>query len=359
MTRLSTLMAEYMLARGVIVGAALSLAACETGAVSNGEACLYLDVGTTCPSEDEASDQLVGTTVGDCPIKDVLSTGELVSHDTEVEYYPNPYDTASEPEIVDRCCYEAKLKETPACIGRPLRDADGGFEVAPAITGGGWTHTRRAPDLDGLSSEAREALAAYWTDQALLEHASVAAFSKLILDLLALGAPRDLVERSQRALQDEIRHAGMCFELASAFAGAPVAPGPLPIERGEAPTFASLALETLRDGCIGETLAVAMAVEQLRHAADPAVRTVLSRIITDETRHAELAWDTLSWATSHMEQAEVSAMLAAARQTHTTSQGRAQTTDTLRRYGLLSQEELEAAASAGVTEVVLPMLQAA
>jgi hypothetical protein len=49
-----------------------------------------------------------------------------------------------------------------------------------------------------------------------MEHASVAAFARFTLDLLALGAPADLVQSAQQALGDEIAHAELCFGLAGA-----------------------------------------------------------------------------------------------------------------------------------------------
>jgi hypothetical protein len=47
---------------------------------------------------------------------------------------------------------------------------------------------------------------------------------------------------------------------------------------------------------VGETVAAIEAAEQLAHASDPVVRSVLSRISEDETRHAELAWRFVAWA---------------------------------------------------------------
>jgi hypothetical protein len=55
-------------------------------------------------------------------------------------------------------------------------------------------------------------------------------------------------------------------------------------------------VDTFREGCVGETLSVGLAAAQLRDATDPAVRAALARIVGDEARHAELAWDVLAWA---------------------------------------------------------------
>lgn len=62
------------------------------------------------------------------------------------------------------------------------------------------------------------------------------------------------------------------------------------------PDLASIAAATVIEGCIGETLAAALASAQLDQASDPEVRAALQRIADDEARHAELAWRTVTWA---------------------------------------------------------------
>jgi hypothetical protein len=47
------------------------------------------------------------------------------------------------------------------------------------------------------------------------------------LELLALGAPAELVEKAHVAALDEIEHARICFALASAYGGERYGPGPL------------------------------------------------------------------------------------------------------------------------------------
>lgn len=86
----------------------------------------------------------------------------------------------------------------------------------------------------------RERLAAAWTRDALYEHASVASFARFVLQLLAVGAPPALVLAGQAAIGDEVRHAQQCFALASAYAGAPVGPGPLAMD-GALPGHVTLA----------------------------------------------------------------------------------------------------------------------
>ncbi len=142
----------------------------------------------------------------------------------------------------------------------------------------------------------RRALAAAWTRDAQLEHASVAAFAKLALDLCALGAPLELVGRAHEAALQEVRHAELCFALASAYAGVELAPGALPAHDPETPDLRRLARETLLDGCIGEGLATASARLGAERCRDPDVARVLGILAADEAEHAALAWDILAWA---------------------------------------------------------------
>jgi hypothetical protein len=154
-----------------------------------------------------------------------------------------------------------------------------------------------APEVGGLAPRVRAALADQWAKAGLMEHASVAAFARFALQLLALGAPSDLVSATQRAMADEIQHAKMCFALASAYAGQTVGPGPLAIDGalGEVRWEQVLAL-VVREAMVGETTAAVEAREALAHVTDRVVFGVLERIAHDETRHAELGWRFAAWA---------------------------------------------------------------
>src|SRR5262245_31024837 len=66
--------------------------------------------------------------------------------------------------------------------------------VAPLADAGGWRADDPRPEVASLSPAVRDALASFWTESARSEHASVPAFSRLSLTLMALGAPSRLVE---------------------------------------------------------------------------------------------------------------------------------------------------------------------
>jgi hypothetical protein len=151
--------------------------------------------------------------------------------------------------------------------------------------------------LAGLSSDERAALAQHWTRLALLEHASIAAFARFSLQLLSLGAPPELVEDCTSALADESAHTRLCFQLASAYAGHNLGPGPLDITSSlEVTSLADIVDLVLAEGCFGETIAALDALDAADAASDPVSVEAYARIARDEQRHAELAFRFLRWA---------------------------------------------------------------
>ncbi|HVU00759.1 MAG TPA: ferritin-like domain-containing protein [Polyangiaceae bacterium] len=175
----------------------------------------------------------------------------------------------------------------PCGTGRPFL-VDGEARVATLRVSAAWC-SDESPDLAGLSAADREALAGHWTEVALLEHASIAAFARFSLDLLSIGAPPSLVVEAQSAMADETIHARDAFALASAYAGRPVGPGALAVG-GSGGTLRDVIRTAIIEGCVGETIAAVEAREALATAEDAAVRRVLARVAEDEARHGELAW---------------------------------------------------------------------
>ncbi len=180
--------------------------------------------------------------------------------------------------------------------GRPLV-IDGRPRLAPLARGGGWAAS--AGSADGARSEdpaERLARALTWVRIALAEHASVASFSRFALDLLAFGAPADLVADAHAAALDEVRHAKLAFGLAQAAGGEALRPGPLPLaELALADDLAAFAAATAREGCVAETLSALQMAAARDRATDPAERAALAVIARDEARHAALAWRTVRW----------------------------------------------------------------
>jgi hypothetical protein len=206
-------------------------------------------------------------------------------------------DTSTKPN--DECTLGdggAHVCQTPRCaIGRPFL-VDGEARLAPAVRRDDWRGAM-APNLSSLDPKARARLRDAWVWIGRMEHASVGAFARFALQLLAVGAPPDLVLAAQSAMRDETIHARIAFGLASAYGGDDVGPGPLAMDGClDGVDLAELAATAFVEGCAGETLAAIEAREALEHTADPAVRAALGRIAEDETAHAELAWRTVAWA---------------------------------------------------------------
>ncbi|MCA9491640.1 MAG: ferritin-like domain-containing protein [Myxococcales bacterium] len=215
-------------------------------------------------------------------------------------------------DVVDLCWYEGVYFNDPDpsfICGRPVLH-DGAPVVAPVVARpSGWNGAPGA-GVANLDPTERERLAAYWLDAAVLEHASVAAFSRMSLDLLRLGAPPELLVATHRAALDEVEHARLCFSLASAYRGIPSSPGPLVLPEAAGSTQADGAEALLREGWMGETLAAVDAATRLALARDPAVRAALEVVVRDESEHAALAWRTLRWLLQVDPSAELRARLA-------------------------------------------------
>jgi hypothetical protein len=187
-----------------------------------------------------------------------------------------------------QCCY---VFCTGACCGRPFV-VDGVERTAPVVGRSGWalpfTLDREIVD---------DRIAAAWARDAAMEHASVASFARFTLDLLAHGAPADLVLAAQDAARDEIQHARACFAIASRHLRRELGPGPLDVAGAAASAdLAELVTQTVIEGCVGETLSALLAEARHARAEDADARAALATIAEDEARHAELAWKVLGWA---------------------------------------------------------------
>ena len=203
-------------------------------------------------------------------------------------------DCSASPCYFDPTLGYRKCSDNIEC-GRPfLVEAEA--RVAPVIARGDWSDELK-PNLANLSPAERAALAAHWTRLGQLEHASIAAFARFSLQLLALGAPPELVEQCTAALADETAHAKLCFGLASAYAGQELGPGPLDISASLAETaLADVVDLVIAEGCFGETSAALEALALADAATDPVLQRAYARIAADEQRHAELAFRFVRWA---------------------------------------------------------------
>ncbi|HYP87063.1 MAG TPA: hypothetical protein VEQ59_02905 [Polyangiaceae bacterium] len=201
----------------------------------------------------------------------------------------NVIGTGFEGELGRRTC------DDTVC-GRPfLVEAEA--RVAPTCASDAWSGCGASPRVDHLTTAERQALAAHWTRMGQMEHASIAAFARFQLQLLALGAPPSLVEDCTRALGDETQHTLLCFGLASAYAGRAISPGALDISGSLLQVSLVEVVDlVLAEGCFGETSAALAALEAADLACDPLIAATYEQIARDEQRHAELAFRFVRWA---------------------------------------------------------------
>ena len=195
------------------------------------------------------------------------------------------------------CCYEICQGPVPPC-GRPLV-VEGIPRVPRLVPRGDWGlfDAKVVAPLEGaLAARLRDA----WLADAAMEHASIASFARLSLELVALGAPPSLVRGAHEAALDEIEHARLAFGLARAVdpSSPPMGPAPFALagSEGLATTLEELVAATVRDGCVGESFAALVAAESALLCAEPCTRAVLSRIAEDERAHAAFAFRVVAWA---------------------------------------------------------------
>jgi hypothetical protein len=194
---------------------------------------------------------------------------------------------------------------TSCAIGRPFL-VEGSERLADRAYRSDWLEEELAPCVEPLAPEVRARLAEAWTRIGLMEHASIAAFARFSLELLALGAPAHLLDQSAQAMRDETAHARQAFALASAYSGEARGPGALAVDgRLLELELDAITFTTFLEGCIGETAAALEAREAADLARDPVVRAVLERVADEEARHALLAYEFLRWALSRSDAALV------------------------------------------------------
>jgi hypothetical protein len=257
-----------------LIGILTSLGSCSNGPDSyEDEGCMTVEATvTSCPAaKDVALDKLYLPMQCGLDIVGVKGTGER----KEI--------TGQDGTPMPSCCYTVDVVDPDpngnCVVGRPYRE--GGV-------------LRQAPlEAHGASPRAEA-----WVRAGAGEHASVAAFSRLALQLMAHGAPTELLRAVYEAALDEVRHAEICWEMARRSGAGAIAPTPFPFG---APVDVSSSLTTLavsatREGCIAETLGAHVADLAAEMAPDPEVRAALRSIADDEARHAALSYRIVQWA---------------------------------------------------------------
>lgn len=178
--------------------------------------------------------------------------------------------------------------------GRQLR-RNGRLELPLVREGVGWAATTE-PIV--LPAEVRTGVALAWRENGRTEHASVAAFARLSLELIAVGAPPELLVDAAHDAVDEIRHTEATFALARAIDGQALSPAPFPsastagvLAGHHDARLAELAVTSLVDGVLHEGVSGRVIGALAGRCEVPPITRVLQQLSADEERHAAHAWD--------------------------------------------------------------------
>ena len=255
-------------------------ALCACSETFEDRGCLEVSAeATSCPAKAKVSTSdlsLPGKCGDDLEITEILGGGKVETI------------TRQDGTQVPMCCYPVEVTDSDPnaeCqVGRPY--VEGGRSLsAPLVS-------------EGSAVGAQSERAAAWARAGAAEHASVAAFARLALELLSHGAPSELLTGVHQAALDEIRHAELCFSLAERFGSARVRPGAFPFTGASlgSPSLAEFAAAALREGCLGETLGAHVTEVAAALAPEPEVRRALESIAAEEATHAVLSFRIVAWA---------------------------------------------------------------
>jgi len=144
----------------------------------------------------------------------------------------------------------------------------------------------------GVQSVRGQGVAAWLTETAQLEAASIDAFAELRDELRAHHAPRSLIQETHRAEADEVGHARWVGRLALRVGALPRRPN---VVRGEPRSLVAIAQHNASEGCVREAYGALVALHQAHNASSPEVREGFLRIARDEARHALLSLELDDW----------------------------------------------------------------
>ena len=137
-----------------------------------------------------------------------------------------------------------------------------------------------------------ESAALFWSQRAASELAAVPAFSQTALALVRESLELDAVAAVAGIVADEVRHTELARALAEQFGGIEVREGEgwsdaqlLARPRGE-----DLSYWLVTNGCVNETLSLALLQARARKTQHPAVLEVLRTTARDEAVHARFCW---------------------------------------------------------------------
>ena len=152
------------------------------------------------------------------------------------------------------------------------------------------------PGID-LTDAERVQIGATWAFRAAGEHETAAQYEDLARRLQARGADPETIARVAAAGRDEVRHRGLCAEMAGR-AGYPLpefSPAKIrriaPHDLGEE---ARLCYEVVALFCVTESINATLLLRSWQSARDEQTRAALHALLTDEVRHSRIGWAYLS-----------------------------------------------------------------
>jgi hypothetical protein len=244
------------------------------------------------------------------------------------------------------------------------------FVVSPTGRWGGAITSRplpeTAPALVGLAEEEREFIAGVWLTQAATERRVGHSFEVVHRALVDLGADPGLVDVAARAVDDEMRHAELCRQMASRYAGRDVKPpAELPFMHPTHPEASSdrvrRALYVVGQCAFNETFASAYLEAAHASASVPLARAALRELLSDEIDHARIGWAFLATVDASLRREIESWLLPLAignlrqwRSTVLTPEG---APEAVRGHGVPQRAAIEAALLDAVATLMIPGLE--
>lgn len=182
--------------------------------------------------------------------------------------------------------------------GRQIRRA--GKKKLPLLAshGNGWDEVSA---IDA-ASELRPSIGAFWRETGRTEYASVVAFLKLAIELIAVGAPPDLVLDATNDARDEMRHAQNCFAIAQAFDGKILRPAAFPVVSTATMilhwrllSLCRIGVSAIVDGALYESVSARIMAKMSKKCDDKVLGQKLKELAEDEFRHSAHGWEIAKW----------------------------------------------------------------
>lgn len=225
-------------------------------------------------------------------------------------------------------------------------------------------HTQGATRVP--SREWNTEVAEYYRKVGLAEHASVASFSRVVLELMENAAPAWLLDRTMLAAREEIHHAQMAFAVARSWSQESFHVTGMDglIEGQKSGGLVELARRTVAEACAGETPAFLKVAVAKHFVQDMQISEYLNKVLVEEKLHASLAWATVAWAVSAARRDEQRLVKLAVHQvlaetaSSLRSQAKASAPDLRSELELLKVGILSPSWKAAVARVAAPLVEA-